>query len=216
MTEQRDDLLKAQPMKRLSEDWWALRPPEVRARRCRAHRRNGNQCGKVAMAGQQVCGTHGGRAPQAIAKARRRLDEAADRMAQRLLGIAESDNVPAYVALAAVDSALDRAGLKPTQQVSVGVTAPWEEVITGIAQITQAESRARRGVTEPATLPQAALSSPGDGDIVDAEVVEDSPNGPPNARTGGYRGDVPAQPGSGLQTMEDALDDLRRQQRRRW
>lgn len=213
MTEQPDDLSEPRPMKRLSEDWWASRPPEVRARRCHAHRRNGNQCGKVAMAGQQVCGTHGGRAPQAINKARRRLDEASDRLVMRLLGFAESDKVPAYVSLDAVKDALNRIGVVTPQTVNLSVTAPWEEVmgaVTGIAQISRAESRAARGMPPP-----AAIAPPGDGDIVYAEVVPDPPSGPSASRTGGDRADVPAQPGTGLQTLDDALEDLRRMQRRR-
>jgi hypothetical protein len=205
------------PERKLSDTWWAARSPEVRARRCRAHRRNGNQCGKVAMAGQQVCGTHGGRAPQAIAKARKRIDEAADRMAARLLAFAEREDVPAYVALQATESALNRAGLAAPTQVNVGLTAPWEEVITGIAHITQAESRARRGL--PAEPPLPALSSPGDGDrgdIVDAEVVEEPPSGPPYAQSRPAWGQEPPEPGTGLQTLDDALDGLRQMQKRRW
>jgi len=203
-----------------------MRSPEVRARRCQAHRRNGAQCSKVAMEAQTVCGSHGGRAPLAKAKARRRIEEAADRMAARLLGFAEGENVPAYVALAAVESALDRAGLKPPTQVDVGIKAPWEEVmgdITGIAQITRAESDARHGIaSEP-----AALAGPNDAEpmeVVDAEVVGDPaphPGYPRTGRTPDDRRDGPPRrpafatddvgrpPGKGLMTMEDAVEGQR-------
>ena len=157
------------------------------------------------MAGQQVCGTHGGRAPQAKAAARRRLDEAADRMAKRLLAFAEREDVPAYVALAATESALDRAGIVQPTKVEVGIEAPWEQImggIVGIAQITQAESRARRGL---APEPPAALSAPGDGDVVDAEVVDEPPSRPVPPQTP-QPPTVP--PGSQLQTLDEAISDL--------
>jgi len=160
------------PIKKLSEEWWATRTPEVRARRCHAHRKNGSQCQKVAMAGQQVCRFHGGAAPLAKAAARRRIEEAADRMAARILGIAASDKVPAYVALQAAQDALDRAGVSAKTAVDVEVKLkPYEEVmqelaVGGIAQISRAESRAQRG------LPAADPSAP-----VDVEVVEQQPRG---------------------------------------
>jgi hypothetical protein len=210
------------PMKRLSEEWWAERAPEVRARRCHAHRRNGSQCTKVAMEAQTVCGTHGGRAPQAKQKARRRIEEAADRMAARLLGFAESENVPAYVALAAVESALDRAGLSAKTAVDVSVEVkPYEELmqglaIDGLAQITRAESRERRG------LP--ALDAPDPEAPIDAEVVDmgethpardgepmsgprrpdDSPRRPAFAT-----GDVVGPPRNALMTQEQAVAELK-------
>jgi hypothetical protein len=206
------------PIKKLSEEWWTQRTPEVRARRCHAHRRNGNQCQKVAMAGQQVCRFHGGAAPLAKAAARRRIEEAADRMAARILGIAENDQVPAYVALQAAQDALDRAGVSAKTAVDVSVEVkPYEKVIgdlSGIAQISRAESRAARG------LPALDRADP--AGIVDAEVVDVGEMGPDNAPAGRYPGDRsddprdrpafaedPPTPGTGLMTAEDAVAELR-------
>lgn len=157
-----------------SEEWWATRKPEVAARRCHVTKKDGEQCGKVAMDGQRVCGTHGGRAPQAKATARRRLDEAADRMARLLLGIAESAESEA-VKLAAVRDALDRAGLKPPTQVEVGPKQPepWEQLLGDVAHVTKAQHEAmKRGEPlPPSPLPPA----PEPLEVVDAEIVEDGP-----------------------------------------
>lgn len=156
-----------------SEEWWATRTPEVAARRCHVTKKDGDQCGKVAMDGQRVCGTHGGRAPQAKAAARRRLDEAADRMARELLKIATTSESES-VKLSAVRDALDRAGLKPPTQVEVGPKAPepWEELLGDVAHITRAQHEAmKRGEYIPAPVDPRALP-PSDSDIVDAEVVD--------------------------------------------
>lgn len=217
-----------EPLERLSEAWWAARSPEIRARRCSAHRRNGAQCAKVAMEAQTVCGTHGGRAPQAKAKARRRIDEAADRMAARLLGFAENENVPAYVALQAVESALDRAGLSAKTAVELTVGRdPWEEVMGDVMQITRAQHEAmKRG--EP--LPPPAALPPADLEVVDAEVVEDHTARPPSSTAGhaeaadrgddggsrpAWGEDPPTRPGRGLMTYEQANAELREEARRR-
>lgn len=222
---------KTQPVERLSEAWWATRSPEIRARRCRAHRRNGAQCAKVAMEAQQVCGTHGGRAPQAKAKARRRIDEAADRMAARLLGFAENENVPAYVALQAVESALDRAGLSAKTAVEVTVGRdPWEEVMGDVMQITRAQHEAmKRGQGLSADVPPPAALPPADLTIVDAEVVDaadlparDHTARPPSVGEDGrnapsWAEDPPSGPASGsgqLMTLEEAHDQLREEARR--
>ncbi|CAN5610131.1 hypothetical protein BH09ACT7_BH09ACT7_23430 [soil metagenome] len=197
-----------------SEDWWATRTPEVAARRCHVTKKDGDQCGKVAMDGQRVCGTHGGRAPQAKAAARRRLDEAADRMARELLKIATTSESES-VKLTAVRDALDRAGLKPPTQVEVGPKAPepWEEVLGDVAHITRAQHEAmKRGEPVPPAPASPRALTPADADIVDAEVV-DAPVTHAE-RVGGAAGapNVPswaepppaAPPSRELVTMEDA------------
>lgn len=122
------------------------------SRRCTAHSsRTGEQCRKWAVRGTVpgVCATHGASAPQVKRAARQRLEEAADRMAAHLLGLAECATSEA-VQLGATNSALDRAGLKPPAEVvlSQGNTAPWEEIFDSIQGGTREESRARRGYVD--------------------------------------------------------------------
>jgi hypothetical protein len=89
-----------------------------------------------------------------LAKARERLALAADAMARELLGIATGAESEA-VKLAAVKDALDRAGItgKTSVEVEVGLK-PYEELFSGIAPITRAQSLALRGLPAQAELPQ--------------------------------------------------------------
>lgn len=132
-----------------------------------ARSRSGERCRNWARRGGVVCNYHGGAAPQVKSKARERLQMAADGLTKRLLGFASGDvDAPAYVSLQAVQDALNRAGLQAVSQVEVGIK-PYDEVlqdITGIAQISRAESRALRGL--PADDPPALA------DAIDAEAVE--------------------------------------------
>lgn len=52
---------------------------------CRGHKRTGAPCVKSPMTGQDVCGTHGGRAPQAVAAAERKMAEQRAEVAVRKL-----------------------------------------------------------------------------------------------------------------------------------
>lgn len=215
-----NDLSALRPIDR----WAKSAHPE---RRCTAHRKNGEQCKNAARRGTNVCDFHGAKAPQVKAKARQRLEEAADRMAKELLGIALSAESEA-VKLAAVKDGLDRAGLgaKTALELSVAEPKPYEEVLAnlaGIAQISREESRARRG------LP-ALASDDGPMEVVDAELVDDGPPtrvdpaDPPcngtEGRTAPDTSDYPSQPpqtvardvgptpktpGKSLETMEDAV-----------
>jgi hypothetical protein len=58
-----------------------------------------------------VCRYHGGSTAHVKQKARERLEQAADLMALRVIGIAVDDGIPPAVALAAAKDALDRAGV---------------------------------------------------------------------------------------------------------
>lgn len=55
--------------------------------RCTAHTKAGNPCGQPPMNGQGVCRKHGGKAPQSLAAAERRLQERAALVALEAFGI---------------------------------------------------------------------------------------------------------------------------------
>lgn len=200
--------------------------------KCTAHsKRTGAPCNNPPVVGLTVCRMHGGATKAAKAAARRRLDEAAERMAKQLLKIADSAESEA-VRLAAVKDALDRAGLKAPDKVDVEVgVRPWESLadkIVGIGTLTREESRARRGISEPAALdsqphehghesPQnERTSAPSDGEIVDAEIVDEPPADRGYRAGPTYRGDADdnsrgrpgpntTPPGKGLVPYEDAV-----------
>jgi len=88
-----------------------------------------------AARGANVCLAHGASAPQVRAAAKRRLDQAADVLVQRLLNFALDGNTSDNAALQAVIAALDRAGIiKPAQlDVTVGTPQAWELVFDSIA-----------------------------------------------------------------------------------
>ncbi|PQM52510.1 hypothetical protein C5U48_09410 [Mycolicibacter virginiensis] len=136
---------------------------------------------------------------------------------QKLLGMALDGDVPDHVALAAIRDALDRAMGKATATVEVSAKPAWEQImndIVGVAHITQAESKARQGLTpEP---PALVASEP--MEVVDAELVDEPEHGP-RGRTPGDRPDEPTgpdasrsgppsrPPGRELATLEDATAD---------
>ncbi len=113
------DLSSPEPVVKWSEAWWENAKPEVRAHRCKAHRKNGDRCKRAAIDGANVCPQHGGRAPQVRAKAQRRLAEATDTMARALLKMATDDNVADAVKLTAIRDALDRGGVVAKTAVEV-------------------------------------------------------------------------------------------------
>ena len=101
------------------------------ANRCKAHRKNGDQCRRPPIRGGTVCATHGGSAPQTVAAARRRLLAAADPLMANLIKIATSSDDEALRLRATMD-ALTRAGLTERTTVQVEVTHAFDEVLAGI------------------------------------------------------------------------------------
>jgi hypothetical protein len=185
------DLSTPGPVVKWSEQWWAHAKPEVQAHRCTAHRKKGDRCKRAAIAGGRVCTHHGGSAPAVKAKARQRIEDAADRMARELLKMTVDENVSDAVKLAAIRDALDRAGLSARAAVSVAIgPKPWEQIFDDIAAGSRAESRARRGMRDDeeldaidSTPPRALVRGSDAQPIVDAELVElesertDAPSG---------------------------------------
>lgn len=75
--------------------------------RCSAHsKRTGRPCGAVPKTGQTVCRTHGGKSPQALAKAEERQIEAAATRALASMGVA----VPTDPGQALLDLVAEAAG----------------------------------------------------------------------------------------------------------
>lgn len=175
-----NDLSTPQPVVKWSEQWWDNAKPEVQAHRCTAHRKNGHRCKRAAINGGRVCTHHGGNAPAVKAKARQRLEDAADRMARELLRMAIDENVSDAVKLAAIRDALDRAGLSPRAGVSVQVERrPFEVIFDDIYSGSRAASRLRRSVLtgeEIDAVETKLESSSGDGQavtpVIDAEIIE--------------------------------------------
>ena len=113
---------------------WSKSP--VPDRQCTAHRKNGDQCKNPAILGATVCRYHGGASKQVVHAARVRLQNAADKMARELLGMATDPNVSDSVKITAIRDALDRAGLKPVTAVDLEVsTKPWEKVFEGVSKV---------------------------------------------------------------------------------
>ena len=183
-----------------SADPSQLTPVKKRAynakRPCSAHSsRTGEPCRRPAIEGGTVCGTHGGRAPAVKRKARQRLEEASDRLARQLLGIAEGAESEA-VRLAAVKDALDRAGIQAKTAATVEVSVkPWESVLEVISKIVA-------GPRNPQQQ-QRELPAANDGEVVEGEVeVEAEVIGPddPDPSRGleildGYSDSDPTTPG---------------------
>jgi len=131
--------------------------------------KTGERCKKAPIRGGTICSKHGGRAPHIKAAAKRRLEEASDRLAKQLLGMAEDPKMAPAVKLAALKDALDRAGLSPRQALDVShELTPFQELLEKIQKGPAPQDFNYR--------PEGA--DPHDdrfGDIVDAEIVDDDP-----------------------------------------
>ncbi|MBN7298209.1 hypothetical protein IUU89_20070 [Mycobacteroides abscessus subsp. abscessus] len=227
------------PPVRWSDEWWAT-VASPRSQRCTAHKKSGARCQRAAFAGQKVCGHHGGRAPQAMAAARRRLGEAADTMAEQLLKMATDPNVADAVKLSAIKDALDRGGVTAKTVATVEITAkPFEEIFDADVVVTaggRADYRRSRGIADDSDTPTALVSStdipplePSDSfSPIDVEFSDDESGnvrsqGRPMSRDDAQRqpyGTLAGQTGpfcgeaEGMQSLEDAVEAQAEMRRR--
>jgi hypothetical protein len=103
--------------------------PIKKRNQCVAHKKNGERCQKAPILGATVCRFHGGAAGHVKRAARARLENAADRLARQLLGMAEDPDTPPAVKLAALRDALDRAGIAARTAMDVSVELkPYEKL----------------------------------------------------------------------------------------
>jgi hypothetical protein len=125
---------------------------------CTARRRNGAPCGNAPMAGTNVCRMHGGAAPQVRRRAQQRILEASDKAAARLVAMMQDDTIAPAIQLAAARDLLDRAGIVGKQEFDVEVKVTgWQTVLADILVDVEEDEDDFSEV------------------IVDAEIVEDSP-----------------------------------------
>lgn len=167
-------------------EWPGQPTPTDPARRCVRIKKDGNRCRRPAIPGGTVCRSHGGLAPQIAAAARARLEKMSNRMAEELLQIAlddafDGDPRHRTVRLAAINSALDRAGIKPPEKIEVGAEKPFETMlgkalVRGIADISREESRKLR---EQQNGTPSGGQEPLDVEAEEIPDVEDDPSGAP-------------------------------------
>ncbi len=107
---------------------------------CTATNAEGEPCRAYAIRGSNVCYVHGGAAPQVKRAAAVRLVMASDWLIEELLTIARSSD-DEKVKLAAINSALDRAGLGTRQTVELETVSkpltPYEQTMRDAMRIVQ-------------------------------------------------------------------------------
>jgi hypothetical protein len=132
---------------------------------CNGHSRSGNPCKNPAIPGGTVCPWHGGRAPQVREAAQKRLlslvPDAIEAMAM-LAGIVDGTfKLDPHVQQRALADILDRAGLRPADQVVLSeASAPAPDLDEALTKAL----RERGLMPDPPQLP--------DG-IEDADVIGD-------------------------------------------
>jgi hypothetical protein len=157
------------------------------SRRCTAtSKTTGQPCGAYAIPGGFVCGYHGGKAPQTVAAAKRRLMGLVE-LATDVLARAMECGVPDPVAVRAAQLVLDRSGLHPTLAVRAE-SAPdqaWTAYVSPdeMAVVTEIIERAKRRMEAGEDPP--VLVAPLIDEIVEAVLPDrETPTGLATLATG--------------------------------
>jgi hypothetical protein len=91
---------------------------KARRQRCTAHISDGSRpCERWAINGSNVCGTHGGRAPQVKRSARERLAELVEPALEGLHKALKSKDLPTIVRASQI--VLDRCGFHPSRAIEL-------------------------------------------------------------------------------------------------
>ncbi len=162
-----------------TEAWWANAAPHVL--RCTGHlKSDGSRCRSEASPGTSVCDKHGALTPAVQQAAATRIQMSVDEAAKQLVAWMNDANVDMRERVKIAHDLLDRGGLAATQKHMVGIArrTPWNSC-------SRTCSRTRTVFAQPAGELSAKNIEPDpddsplldswDGDIVDAEVVEDGP-----------------------------------------
>jgi hypothetical protein len=94
-------------------------------------------CLSLPMQGGVVCHAHGAKIPQVVAAAHRRLQEASEIAALRLIGLTatrdeEGFKVRSQDRIAAIGSVLDRAGVKGTAEIEINAGSGFQQVLADL------------------------------------------------------------------------------------
>ncbi|MDE0775919.1 MAG: hypothetical protein OSB43_06585 [Nocardioides sp.] len=167
-----------------TDEWWELLAPK-HVLRCTANyssrgKKAGRRCGRVALPGTNVCGTHGGLVPAVQARAAARIGMSVDDSVAELLRLASDPEVEARVRAKIYQDMLDRGGLGATSKVLVGI-GPADPVETLFRDLFAAEGvdafapvTAHQVPALPEPDPAQEAVDRGEdpySDIVDAELV---------------------------------------------
>ena len=94
-------------------------------------------CLSLPMKGGPVCHAHGAKIPQVVAAAKRRLQEASEIAALRLIGLTgardeENFKIRSQDRIAAIGSVLDRAGIKAGAEVELTAGTGFQQVLADL------------------------------------------------------------------------------------
>lgn len=116
-------------------------------------------CARWRMRGSNVCGHHGGLTDGGKAIAQRRLTEAADMASGRLIRMIEDKNVDPAERLRAINSLLDRVGIKGGVEVTIETPA-WQEMLKDMWEDEAKTRRAPEAAPRRRARPASANSTP--------------------------------------------------------
>ena len=157
-----------------------LASPNPDRARCKAHKKNGDQCKNAPLTAQTTCRFHGGGTKAARQKAQERIIGASDLAAKRLMEFMNNKRVPWSVRLAATNSLLDRAGIVQAQILKVGVASPWDDMLSALLDggvLEDAPPEPPRAVRAGPTLAQIeAAQADADADNRDQRDEPDDPH----------------------------------------